>query len=190
MECKRQNSDLLNGENLIANRYDYSSFHFSQYDGRRPDSFFHVPGAYFQKACQRYLYMMLRCILSIATGFLFVVLYLVVARAVLTYFILNISTYHYLPEVYIGLLLPSRVFSFLSLPGTENRTYFNLVFFLLNVLLYSIPPFVVLTIISRFRKKKPRQIDLPPPPPTFDDQNERGGDNLQLQRRRQHLNCH
>ena len=115
---------------------------------------------------------MKRLLLSIAIGFLVVTVYTTAAAVC---FVLSGENMALVPYLDLPMRLPKAVFFYLFPPTAQDfsqvmdqRRFVFLVFaYLVNCLLYSIPAYVVLILISR----KKRSVNLaqlePPMPPSF-----------------------
>src|SRR5258708_31534192 len=120
--------------------------------------------------------MLLRSLISLFFGFCLVMLYLIVGHYLFIYYVQHLRDYGYIPDVYLGLQLP--MFIYLSVSSMSESDFHKVVsenpiltglVFLANVLLYSIPLYLLLSLISLFRHAKRQMTDeMPPPPPSFD----------------------
>lgn len=115
---------------------------------------------------------MRRILLSIAAGFVLVTTYVVVASGI---FILSGRKMELLPYVDLPMRLPKFIFFHLFPPTAEDfvpamnqkKALLGVFFYIVNVLLYSIPAYLIITLITRGRRKvDPLQTE-PPPPPSF-----------------------
>jgi hypothetical protein len=114
---------------------------------------------------------MKRVLLSILTGFALVSVYLGFVALIYVYS----DDREIFFESYIAapLRLPPTVFYYFSPPPAEDYTpemttgtaLIGFLFCLANILLYSIPVYFLLTLVSGFRKPKPPPEHTPPPPP-------------------------
>jgi len=114
----------------------------------------------FQKACKIYFQMLFRVLISVIIGFVLVMLYLIAAHYLFIYYFQHPMENGHIPNIYIGLELPTLI----------SKDILPILRFWINVLIYSIPPYILLSLISRFRKSKrqPTGEPPPPPPPSFD----------------------
>lgn len=117
---------------------------------------------------------MKRILIAIGIGFVLVFGYLVASGAVLLIMSkdpahLNIDL---ASKLDIPMRLPKYIYYYFFPPTAEDySTHFNLrktlaavLMFVSNVLIYSIPPYLVLLTIARMRKPKAGMIETPPPP--------------------------
>jgi hypothetical protein len=113
---------------------------------------------------------MKRVLLSILIGFILVAVYLGIL--VIIYFS-SASRSPYFAYLQIPVRLPTMIFYYFSPPTAEDyapvlsirKVLMAVVFFLVNILLYSIPPYLLLTLIARFRK--PESTPNAPPSPSL-----------------------
>jgi len=115
---------------------------------------------------------MKRILLALAAGLLVVVGY------TLTVALIVVLTRKFWLIWYLGMpmSLPKTVFFHFFPPTaddfsyrlTEKRIVFTIVAYGINVLLYSIPFYILFTIIARLRRRMPVTQPAPPMPPSFD----------------------
>src|SRR5258706_11763374 len=121
---------------------------------------------------------MKRILLSIAVGFGLVLICLVVgAVIVLAYSKDGVFDPAVVAVVDLPMRLPKLIYFYFFPPTASDylmqmnakRWILAGSFFVSNVLLYSIPPYIFLSIWSRLRKPKPLTSEAPPSPPSFND---------------------
>ena len=117
---------------------------------------------------------MKRLLLAIAIGFLLVTVYMIVSSII---FVLSGQNVAIVPYLDLPVRLPKIILYYFSPPIaedfspelTQRKAIFGLLAFGINVLLYSIVAYILLTIFSRRRKKVELTQAEPPPPPSFAD---------------------
>lgn len=117
---------------------------------------------------------MKRILLSVAVSFCLVAAYMLISSII---FILSGEPVGLVPYLDLPVRLPKAVFFHLSPPTAEDfspglnerRIFLAVFFYLANVLLYSIPVYILIRIISRRRRGVGPAPAQPPPPPTFVD---------------------
>lgn len=115
---------------------------------------------------------MKRLLLSIVVGFVLVTAYMMVAAVMLV-----VSGYkiELVPYLDLPMRLPKVVFFYLFPPTAEDfsqhmnqkQLVLAILAYLANVLLYSIPAYIFITLSSRWRRKVALPQMEPPPPPSF-----------------------
>jgi hypothetical protein len=116
--------------------------------------------------------LMKRILQSVAVGFVLVTAYMMFSSVT---FMLAGEHKELVPYLDLPVRLPKAVFFYLSPPIAEDfspmmnqRKIFLIVFFYLaNVLLYSIPAYILVRLISRRRRRFDMARMGSPPPPTF-----------------------
>ena len=116
---------------------------------------------------------MKRALLSVMISIFLVVGYLLAIAILMAFNYIDLIQSRYLLR---PLLLPNLIFFYFSPPVSndfvpefsERKVFIALLFFFSNVLIYSIPVYLIAGIIAKFRKKKVEHQD-PPAPPVFYD---------------------
>ena len=116
---------------------------------------------------------MKRLLLAIAIGFLLVTAYMIVSSVI---FVLSGQNVAIVPYLDLPVRLPKIIIYYFSPPTaadfstelSERKAILGFLAFAINVLLYSIIAYILLTVFSRRRKKVEltREVE-PPPPPSF-----------------------
>jgi hypothetical protein len=117
---------------------------------------------------------MKRILLSIAISLGAVTAYMMISSII---FILSGEPGELLPYLDLPVRLPKAVFFYLSPPTEEDfspvvnqrKAFLTVFFYLANVLLYSIPAYILIRLISRRRRGVESAPAGPPPPPMFVD---------------------
>ncbi len=107
---------------------------------------------------------MKRVLLSIAMAVVFVVIYLIV---LLVLFIFNNQTGVGNTAFLYPVTLPNSIYNYFFRQNISDPAMPKWIFLISNVVLYSIPFYLLLTLFSKRRKNKLPSTE-PPPPPTFD----------------------
>lgn len=114
---------------------------------------------------------MKRILLSIAIAFAFVIFYLTIVTIIRTFVNHNNPLIFYLN---LPVRFPQAVYFYFSPASIDTRgelTKWKVIlaalFFIVDVLVYSIPAYFILRFISRFKKYEPLPTVEPPPPPKF-----------------------
>jgi len=108
---------------------------------------------------------MKRVLLSIAISFVFVVFYLLVLFVLFVY---NNKNGVGSTAILYPITLPNAVYGYFFPRNFSSAGMPKWLFFISNVLIYSIPFYLLLTLFSKLRKNKSPSPE-PPPPPAFDD---------------------
>lgn len=115
---------------------------------------------------------MKRILLSVAISFCLLAAYMTISS---TIFILSGEPGGLMPYLDLPVRLPKAVFFYFSPPTaedfspalmTQRRIFLTVFFYLANVLLYSIPAYILIRIISRRRRGFESARAEPPPPGT------------------------
>lgn len=116
---------------------------------------------------------MKRILLAIAAGFVLVTAYTIVVSAII---VLSGRGMELVPYLDLPMRLPKAIFFYVFPPTAEDFTpvmnqkkiLLGVSLYIANVLLYSIPAYLIITLISRRKRKvEPAQPEQPPPPPSF-----------------------
>jgi hypothetical protein len=115
---------------------------------------------------------MKRLLLAAAIGFVLVTAYMIISSVI---FVLSGQNIALVPYLDLPVRLPKIVFYYLSPPTaedfshefTERKILLALFSYIANVLIYSIPAYILLRVISQRRKKAELPQPDPPPPPSF-----------------------
>lgn len=115
---------------------------------------------------------MKRILLALLISFFFVAAYLTVLAVM---FVMNNYDVRTINYFHSPLRLPQATYFYFFPPTLQDyqpdastrKMILGASFFAINILLYSIPVYFIMFLISKFRKPKPMPTDEPPPPPSF-----------------------
>ena len=120
---------------------------------------------------------MKRVILSIAISAAFLAAYLAVSAAVVIFLSPGSDRYNMsvVKMVQFPVTIPNYIYYQFFPPTAEDfsqtmsakKAVIATAFLLMNIVLYTIPVYIILSIVAKFRKKKLRDSAVPPSPPQF-----------------------